>query len=641
MNDMSKVEPVQIHPLDRCTAKELEEAVGILKAANKLSELAFYSSGFADEPDKNVVLNFKAGTSFDRIIRLIGHDPKQKQSFDARVSLAKAELAEFTWVEDGQVAVCGPDVVKAIGLLFKTKECVDALGKRGVEDLSLVHVEPWVAGKRHPKMDPDARMFSAIFFLLKHIDGNPYARPIEGLIGYVDVDSGQVVIEDFGVAPIPEADGEYAANRVESVRDDVKPLEITQPEGASFQVEGQVIKWQKWQLRVSLNPVEGLVLHDVRYNDHGRDRSILYRASLSEMVVPYGDSSPMHSFKHALDSGETNMGHMANSLSLGCDCLGEIYYFDNTILKSNGESQEVENVICLHEEDYGVLWKHTNMMHPSPSPEVRRSRRLVVSTFHTVGNYEYGFYWYFYQDGTIQMETKLTGHIGASVVAEGKGTDTSPMVAPMISSPIHQHLFCFRLDFNLDGLDNSVCEMEVEALPPGPENPLDSGFRAISRTLKTEHEAKREVDPARSRSWRVVNPSVKNQLGLPVGYKLLPQASPVMLSGDNSLPAKRGAFAKHNLWVTPYESNELYAGAGPFSNLHSGGAGLPAYTAAERPIEDTDLVVWHTFGVTHVPRPEDWPIMPVEYAGFTLLPVGFFDQNPALDVPSPSKPCHD
>ena len=641
MNINSTMDQAKSHPLDRCTGGELEHAVDILKKSGNLSDQAFFSSGFADEPDKSVVLNFERGNPFERVIRLIGHDPKQKQSFDARVSLTKIELVRFDWIEDGQVAACKQDVVKIVGILFETKACVDALRKRGIEDLSLVHVETWVAGKRHPEMSSNARMFSAIFFLHKHVDDNPYARPVEGLIAHIDVDSGQVIIKDFGVAPIPDGDGEYAANRVDSLRDDLKPLEITQPEGASFQVEGQVVKWQKWQLRLSVNPVEGLVLHDVRYKDDAKDRSILYRASLSDMVVPYGDSSPMHNWKHALDSGEANMGHCANSLSLGCDCLGEIYYFDNTILQANGESREVKNVVCLHEEDYGVLWKHTNNMHPSPVPEVRRSRRLVVSTFNTVGNYEYGFYWYFYQDGTIQMETKLTGHIGASVVADGKGTDTAPMVAPMISSPIHQHLFCFRLDFNLDGLDNSVCEMEVEALPPGSGNPLDSGFRSVSRTLKTELEAKREVDPSRSRSWRVVNPSVKNQLGLPVSYKLLPQSSPVLLSGDNSLPAKRGAFAKHNLWVTPYESEELYADAGPFSNLHSGGAGLPAYTAADRSIEDTDLVVWHTFGVTHVPRPEDWPIMPVEYAGFTLLPVGFFNQNPALDVPPPSKGCHD
>ena len=178
-------------------------------------------------------------------------------------------------------------------------------------------------------------------------------------------------------------------------------------------------------------------------------------------------------------------------------------------------------------------------------------------------------------------------------------------------------------------------------MPVGPDNPLNSGFRAVSTSFKSESEAKREVDPAKSRSWKVINAGVRNQVDQPVGYKLLPQSSPVMLSGDQSLPAKRGAFAKHNLWVTPYQSDELYADAGPFANLHSGEAGLPAYTSKDRAIDDTDLVVWHTFGVTHVPRPEDWPIMPVEYAGFTLLPVGFFDQNPALDVPPPSKACHD
>ena len=629
------------HPLDRCSAVELEAAVALLKQSGNLSEEAFFVSGFADEPDKEVVLSFKVGTPFERVIRLIGHDPKQKQSFDARVSLTKNELAQFLWIEDGQAAVTGVDVIKSIKLLYTNSDWLEAMSKRGIEDLSLVHVEPWVAGRRPEGMSANARAFSAIFFLHKELEDNHYARPVEGLIAHVDLDSDQVIIEDHGVVPIPEDDGEYAANRVQSLRQDLKPLEIIQPEGPSFEVEGQVIRWQKWKMHVSLNPVEGLVLHDVRYDDDGKDRPILYRASLSDMVVPYGDSSPMHNWKHALDSGETNMGHGANSLSLGCDCLGEIYYFDNTILKSNGEAQEVKNVICLHEEDYGVLWKHTNMMLEKPIPEVRRSRRLVVSCFHTVGNYEYGFYWYFYQDGTIQMEVKLTGHIGVSVVPDGLGTDTSPMVAPMISSPIHQHLFCFRLDFNLDGAQNTVCETNVEALPVGPDNPLNSGFRAVTTSFKSESEAKREVDPAKSRSWKVINAGVRNQVDQPVGYKLLPQSSPVMLSGDQSLPAKRGAFAKHNLWVTPYRSDELYADAGPFANLHSGEAGLPAYTSKDRAIDDTDLVVWHTFGVTHVPRPEDWPIMPVEYAGFTLLPVGFFDQNPALDVPPPSKACHD
>ena len=236
------------------------------------------------------------------------------------------------------------------------------------------------------------------------------------------------------------------------------------------------------------------------------------------------------------------------------------------------------------------------------------------------------------------MEVKLTGVVGVSVVAEGGGSDMAPLIAPGIASPIHQHLFCFRLDFNLDGPDNSVCEVDVAPLPHGPQNPHDSGFHAVTRVLRDEEEARREVAPALSRTWRVINPNVNNRLGNPVGYKLLPQASAPMLTGPDSLHTQRAGFARHNLWVTPFAPDELYADAGPFTNLHSGAAGLPIYTAQNRNTENTDIVVWHTFGVTHVPRPEDWPVMPVEYAGFTLMPVGFFDCNPALDVP-PSRHC--
>jgi len=101
---------------------------------------------------------------------------------------------------------------------------------------------------------------------------------------------------------------------------------------------------------------------------------------------------------------------------------------------------------------------------------------------------------------------------------------------------------------------------------------------------------------------------------------------------------RRAAFASHNLWVTPFDDAERRA-AGDYPNQHAGGAGLPAWTARDRPLVDTDVVLWHTFGVTHVPRPEDWPVMPVEYTGFSLLPFGFFDRNPALDVP-PSTDGH-
>ena len=337
------------------------------------------------------------------------------------------------------------------------------------------------------------------------------------------------------------------------------------------------------------------------------------------------------------DAGETALGQQGNSLKLGCDCVGEIYYFDADMLAPDGTPYTLENAVCLHEEDYGILWKHTNPFREDQPPEVRRSRRLVVSMIHTIGNYEYGFFWYFYLDGTIQLEAKLTGIIAASPAIDGKGTPSAPLVSPEITSPIHQHLFCFRLDFNLDGLDNTVIETNVVASTDG-QHPYGSGFETQSLVLANEGEAKRTINPATSRSWKVQNTNALNGLGNPVAYKLVPQSSPPLLPGPDSIPGRRGGFAEHNLWVTPFDEAEQYAGAGPFTNLHTGGVGLPAYTEQGRSVENTDLVVWHTFGVTHVPRPEDWPIMPVEYAGFLLMPSGFFDRNPALDVP-PSKSC--
>ncbi len=193
-----------------------------------------------------------------------------------------------------------------------------------------------------------------------------------------------------------------------------------QPDGVSYTLEGNFLRWQRWSMRLSMDPLEGLVLHTVGYEDGDVVRPILHRAAISEMVVPYGDPGPMHGWKNAFDVGEWGLGRMANSLTRDCDCLGEITYLDATLCSEHGMPHVVENAICIHEEDYGILWKHNDMN--TGHVEVRRSRRLVVSFIATVGNYEYGFYWYFYLDGTIQLEVKLTGIMSTQALAEGEDT---------------------------------------------------------------------------------------------------------------------------------------------------------------------------------------------------------------------------
>ena len=136
------------------------------------------------------------------------------------------------------------------------------------------------------------------------------------------------------------------------------------------------------------------------------------------------------------------------------------------------------------------------------------------------------------------------------------------------------------------------------------------------------------MNAASSRFWRIVNHARKNRLGQPVGYRLVPgENAPPLLQPDAAV-LKRAGFAAYNLWVTPYRPNERYA-AGDYPNQHPTGDGLPVWTAADRSVADTNLVAWYVFAHTHVPRPEDWPVMPVSALGFWLKPDGFFERNPA------------
>ncbi|MGH3261589.1 MAG: primary-amine oxidase, partial [Trebonia sp.] len=439
-------------------------------------------------------------------------------------------------------------------------------------------------------------------------------------------------IEDDGVVPVPRTAGNYGPTDVGPPRADLKPLEIRQPDGPSFTIEGSLVHWQRWRFRVGFTPREGLVLHTIGYEDQGRLRPILYRAALSEMVVPYGDIAPVHRRKNAFDAGEYNMGTFANALELGCDCLGEIRYLDAVVADGRGRPVTLRNAICLHEEDAGILWKHVDFR--GGRSEVRRSRRLVVSWIATVANYEYAFYWSFYQDGSLELEVKLTGIMSTGALGPGGSTRFGQVLnTDGLYAPIHQHLFNFRLDLDIDGTANSIYEVNVEPEPDGPDNPERSAFRAKQTPLRRETEAQRDIDPLRGRYWKIVNPNQLNGLGEPTGYALEPATSSLLLAGPDANVSKRAAFATKNLWVTSYAAEERYA-AGDYPNQHPGGAGLPEWTHADRAIENTDLVVWYTLGSLHVPRLEDWPVMPVVHAGFRLRPVGFFDRNPALDVPS-------
>ena len=619
-------------PFSPVTAEELKTAVGIFRDEHDGENIVFASSALV-EPTKATV---KAGEANSRVVRLVGADSRQDGGFEAEVDVSNKEMKSSKRLGlDAQVSYNFFELFAAIELTRSNEEWLAAVKARGIaceteEDKKLIQIDPWPAGGyAHPSIPEGHRALRCIAFLREDVTDNGYARPIHGLMTHVDLTVGKVAyVEDSGVIPLPPNSGRYDTPHQETVRSGLKDLSITQPDGPSFEVDGYRVNWQGWEFDVSVHPVHGLVLHQLSL----QGRPLIYRAALSDMIVPYGDSDPMHNWKHVLDASEYNLGVFINSLKLGCDCLGEIHYFDTHHVTWEGKVKTTENSICMHEEDYGIQWKHHDAS--SQTTEVRRSRRLVISSIFTVGNYDYGFYWYLYLDGTIQMEIKLTGIVGVSAVTEQTyNPSQAPLIGEGLASPVHQHSFCFRLDWELDGGENSLYETEIELVPVDENNPDGTQFRAVTRQLSTEGAAKRNIAPEKSRTWKVTNPDSQNGLGVPVGYKLLPAASPPLFARHDSKVGKRGAFGRHHLWATPYTEGE-HSAAGNYTVMHEGHGGLPEITAGDRDISKCDLVMWHSVTVTHVPRPEDWPVMPVEYAGFHLIPVGFFDRNPTLDLPS-------
>jgi primary-amine oxidase len=622
------------HPIDPLSPEEVRAAARATREAGHAPDGARFVEVSLREPAKHAVL---AGIDVERDASVVVLDPATGRLSSGTVSLSRGTVTAWGELAGARPPILPDEYPPLVHAVKADARYAAALARRGITDLSLVSIDAIPAGHWGVEEDGLGRRFvRAISWVRPEPEGSSYARPVENLVVFVDLDTEEVFRVDDGESiPLPPGDGEYRAGRAGPMRDDVRPLEIVQADGPSFEVDGHEIRWQRWRLRLGFTAREGLVLNLVRYEDAGRERLVLYRASYTELAVPYAHPAPNHYHQSVLDLGEQQFGALANQLELGCDCLGEIRYVDAVLSDSQGEPVVLRNAICLHEEDVGLLWKHADVR--AGKTEVRRSRRLVISWIATTGNYEYAFYWYLYQDGSIESEVKLTGILQTAVLAPGEEASYGQLVAPQVNGMNHQHIFSARLDIDVDGTDNAVYEVHSELLPEA-ENPWGTAWEARSTLLETELAARRQVDPLRARYWKIVNPSVRNGLGEPVGYKLVPGDNVAPFYAPDSGFGRRTGFSRYHLWVTPYDPSERYA-TGEWPVQQAADTGLPAWTGADRPIVDRDVVLWYTLAHHHVPRPEDWPVMPVARLGFALRPVGFFDRNPALDVPPPGHRC--
>jgi primary-amine oxidase len=618
--------PGAAHPLDLLTVAEVGAASAAWRGDARIPSGVLVHVVCLYEPPKAELLSWTPGTPVDRRVRYLLRDPATGTGYDVVASATHGQVHSVTELPDAHPPYGASELYAAGELARVHPGFVAACAARGVHDMASVQLDPWPAGRFGDPWEllPDGRtrrVCRVVGYWRADPSDNGYAHPLDGLVATVDIDAAEVLhLLDEQPRPVPLTSSRYDGEHARTPRGSAKPIEIIQPEGPSFQLQGNHISWEGWTLRFTVHPVTGLILHNVTY----AGRSIAHRLSLAEMVVPYAGEGPSTRWKNTFDAGELSMGKLINSLRLGCDCLGEITYVDAVFGDDWGNGYVIPQAVCLHEEDAGIAWKHTDLH--SGSVEVRRGRRFVVNCVITAGNYEYAFRWCLHTDGRLQLEIQLTGIIQTErALDDGSAPPATRLVLPGLAGAHHQHVFCARLDLDVDGERNSVLETEVST--------SDSHTWELLETV-LQHEGPRDASAATGRRWRVVNPAVRNAVGEPVGYELVPVGSLPLLAAPGSSVARRAAFARHAVWLSAHDDAELHA-AGDTANLHAGGAGLPAWVQQQRSVVDADVVLWHSFGSTHVVRPEDFPVMPVETTGFTLRPHGFFAENPALDLDPP------
>ncbi|KAK8131901.1 hypothetical protein PG999_000074 [Apiospora kogelbergensis] len=658
--------PARPHPLQRLNDGEILKAKDILAKSHESGEGLRFRFTYLEEPKREDMVKYLAAehqdaettTTLPTLPRMV------KFVYDVIKGPGDHILADAVVdIDSGEVVhkQTHPTESQAGYAPFEFGEFQEAcsnsdLFKEALKEFELppnftITIDPWPYGG----LDPDEaipRYMQGLVFARDaskdSLDANHYAYPLP-IIPVMDFNKKELIridrlatggqgdpLEPAAASETPKKlfanskSAEYVPELLDRpLRTDMKPINITQPDGASFTVEdASLVSWQKWRFRVGFSPREGAVLHDVCYDN----RPVFYRMSFSEMTVPYGDPRPPFHRKQAFDFGDGGAGRSANNLGLGCDCLGAIHYFDAWDTDPDGRPTLAKNVVCLHEQDAGIGWKHTNFR--TGRAVVTRLRELVVQFIITLANYEYVFAYKLDTSGNVTLETRATGIVSVVSIDEGKTSAYGNVVAPGVLAQNHQHIFAARLDPAVDSYAAGDTAVVLEESHPLPDmdpatNPHGNGYEVRRTPLEAAGFA--DAEPRLNRVVRLESRSHKNAIsGKRTGYKFAPSATQLLLAHPDSTQARRAPFARHHLWVTGHRDGELWA-AGEFTNQSRGEVG-GVQAMVER--GDCTPVVWTVFGLTHNPRVEDWPVMPVEVHQIHIRPADFFTSNPALDVPS-------
>jgi primary-amine oxidase len=627
----------EVHPLVDLSAEEIDSTVKIVKTSGKFTPNARFAILTLKEPKKSVMLKYDAESPVhvqpvDREAFVLLFEVKDNRVFEVSVNLKSKKITESKEVKGLQPPILLEEFERLDRIIHEDARWREAIKKRGI-DVEDVYVDGWAPGLMSPQeRKKGARLMRGLSYL-KGKNKTFYTRPIEGLVVTVDMNSNAITeVWDSESPKTAFGPRELGVKATPNLSANLTPLVEKRPSGVSYKISGQQVTWDNWSFRFRMHPMKGLMVYDVRYKDKGKERKILYKGTLSEMVVPYGDKDKTWAFRNAFDVNEYGLGRTAHTLELEKDVPSHATLLSSVFADDLGRTMELKDSVAIYERDGGLLWKH--MDQPTRESETRRGRDLYLTFTTTIGNYDYGINWIFKQDASIEVEAFLTG----IMLAKGSVVETNPcehecthLVEPRIVAPNHQHFFAFRLDFDVDGAANTPVQVDTRAIPAGKNNALLGAFEAFPTYLNSEKKAVGDMNLASARKWKIINRDAKNSLGHPTGYLLSPGESAISYLQANSPIRMRAKFLDHHVWFTQYHDEEQSA-AGEYPNQNFSGDGVNKWIMNNESLDQKDVVLWYVFGVTHVTRPEEWPVMNVHRTGFKLLPVNFFSSNPAASL---------
>jgi len=624
-----------LSPWDALSAAEIRAAADAVRTRYP-GPIVFSELKLA-RPDKAAALEWSPGEALRRRADVVFlHDGRAYEGF---VDLPGGAL-EIDALPGGVQPMLSVDgeIVPAMGLAGEHPEVVAALARRGLAPDDALCV-PLTVG-RFPDDAGDTRRLAKLWCLKAGKTRHLFSQPVTGLVPVLDLERREIVevidlYRDTPPPPVPELAHEFDEA---SIPPRAALNAVRQSNAApNFRRQGSRVAWQNWDFRVSYDPRQGVILNDVGFQDGERRRAIIYEVAMSEMFVPYQDPTPGWYFRTYFDMGEYGFGNSGTAL-LGADCPSYAEFQDVVLHDASGAPVVAPRRLCLFERDPGrPVWRHTATV--LDSHESRPATELVVRMAATIGNYDYFQDFVFAQDGRFRVELVSTGLDAVKGVAARTRSeaaagelDHGTLIAPRLLGVNHDHFFNYRIDLDVDGRENDFVRLRL--VPEKTEGSQRTSYwRVEPEPVTSELRARTRLDPDRPAALVFRHALRRNAMGEPTSYQIVHQSITRPLVAPDDPAYQRGAFTAYDLWVTAHAPGERFA-SGRHINQGVGGMGLPAWTAADRKLDDADLVAWVTLGFHHVPMAEDWPVMPSKVDAFELKPRNFFDRNPAIDVPA-------